>query len=127
MGQSVEVYIRSVTIPPDIESYRHHRMHSHCAPGLAQTTLDLAVLAGRLLEPDSAAVMSVLGRFCQETEREVEVHDVGRFRGRLRALTAGVWRIPTVVVDGEKHVGLSAAKQALRTVGTGSGLECSGV
>jgi hypothetical protein len=113
MVTGVEIYIRSFAIPPDIESYRHHRMHSHCAPGLAQTTLDLAVLTGRLLEPDSAALLAVLGRVHHEVNALLQVYDIGRLRGRLRALTAGVRRVPTVVVDGEKHVGLSAAKQAL--------------
>jgi hypothetical protein len=114
MGQGIEIYIRSFAIPLDIESYRHHRMHSHCAPGLAQTTLDLATLAGRLYEPDSAAILLVLSRVCQDVDASVEVYDVGRLRGRLRALTAWVQKVPTVVVNGKKHVGLNAAKQALQ-------------
>ncbi|MGD1995203.1 MAG: hypothetical protein PVH62_00365 [Anaerolineae bacterium] len=112
----LEVYVKSETVPPDIESYRHHRMHSHCAPGLAQETLRMPGFSGRLLEQASSTLLQALSVAQGRLEGQVEVYDVGRLRGRLKALTAGVWKTPAVIVDGEKHVGLTAAKEALRNL-----------
>jgi hypothetical protein len=112
MERGVQIYVRSYSIPKDVESYRIHRMHSHCAPGLAQTTLDLSGFSGRLLEPDSAELLGDLVAL----DQAVDVYDVGRLRGRLRALSAGVWRTPAVVVGGRRYVGLDAARTALRSL-----------
>lgn len=46
--------------------------------------------------------------------------DLGRLRGRLKGLLAGVWKAPTVVIDGQKHVGLEAARGALHRLGAAS-------
>lgn len=121
MKTAVEIYVKSFSVPADVESYRIHRMHSHCAPGLAEAGLELSSFSGRVLGADSADLMSLLGavqkRWRQQTV-VIQVYDVSRLRGRLKALTVGVWRTPAVVVDGEKHIGLSAAKEALHSLGT---------
>jgi hypothetical protein len=124
MQSRIEVYIKSFSVSQDVESYRIHRMHSHCAPGLAEAGLELSGFSGRVLETDSADLVSLLGAARKRWGQRIpviQVYDVGRLRGRLKAMTAGVWRTPAVVVGGEKHVGLSAARTALYDLGTNNG------
>jgi hypothetical protein len=119
-----QVYIRSFSVPQDVESYRIHRMHSHCAPGLAEAGLELSGFSGRVLEPDSADLLSLLDAARKRWGQRIpaiQVYDVGRLRGRLKAMTAGVWRTPAVVAGRQKHVGLSAARAALHDLGTNNG------
>lgn len=95
-------------------------MHSHCAPSLAEAGLELPGFSGRVLETDSADLLSLLSAVQKRWRRQtlvIRVYDVSRLRGRLKAMTAGVWRTPAIVMDGEKYVGLSAASGALRDLG----------
>ena len=121
MQSRIEIYVKSFSVPQDVESYRIHRMHSHCAPGLAEAGLKLSGFSGRVLEADSAELLSLLGAARKRWGQRIpviQVYDVGRLRGRLKAMTAGVWKTPAVVVGGEKHVGLSAVRTALHDLGT---------
>jgi hypothetical protein len=87
------------------------RQHVACAPELLR--LDSSLLQGRILDSTSAALLATLGEISEEAQGMLEVHDVGRLSGRLRAARCGVRDIPAVVIDGEKHVGLAAARKAL--------------
>ena len=112
----VEVYLKSFPTSRNVELYTYSRHHTYCAPELAELASGL-LDSGRVLRPDSAAVLSVLETVSRQLGQSIQVHDVGRVHGRLKALRAGVWKTPTVVLDGEKHVGCEAAKAALLGLG----------
>jgi hypothetical protein len=112
----VEVYLKSFPVSRNVELYTYSLHHTYCAPELAELASGL-LDSGRVLKPDSAAVLSVLEAAAQRSGQQVQVYDVGQLRGRLKALMAGVWKTPTVVLDGEKHVGPEVAKEALLGLG----------
>jgi hypothetical protein len=117
MKTVVEVYVRSFSIPKDIESLSYAQQHAYCAPGMVERTLGLPGFSGRVLEPDSAEILSLLDAAQKQWGQRtlvIEVYDVGRLRGRLKAMKAGVWRTPAVAVNGEKRVGLPAAREMFR-------------
>jgi hypothetical protein len=60
MKTVVEVYVRSFAIPKDIESLHYAQQHTYCAPGMAERTLGLLGFSDRVLEPDSAELLSLL-------------------------------------------------------------------
>ncbi len=121
MKTVIEVYVKSFSIPKDIESLHYAQEHTYCAPGMTERTLGLSGFSGRVLESGSAELLSCLGaaqKQWRQQNRMIQVYDVGRLRGWLKAIMAGVWRTPTVVVGGDKYAGLTAAREALRDLGT---------
>lgn len=112
MKESVRVYIR--TFPPssrDLELALFSRQHVACAPELLRH--DSSLLGGRILDSGSACLLAMLGDVGEGSARRLELHDVGRFRGRLQAAWSGIWSTPAVVIDGHKHIGLAAARSAI--------------
>ena len=107
MQTAVEVYLRSFSVR-DVDSLMYARQHTICAPDLLRNAT--AALQGRVLDSESAALLP----FLEGLEVQFKVHDLGRLSGRVKALAAGVRRAPTVVVDGQKFVGLAAARTALQ-------------
>jgi hypothetical protein len=59
----------------------------------------------------------MLGALSEQASATLQLHDVGHLRGRLKAAWAGVWQTPAVVIDGQKHVGVVAAREALSALG----------
>ena len=121
MKTKLEVYIKSFSIPPDVESLSHAHRHTHCAPGVAQRTMGLPGFSGRILEPDSAKLLSLLGAAQKQWGQQnqvIQVYDVGRLRGWLKAVMAGVCRTPTVAMGGDKYVGLPAVREMIRDLDT---------
>jgi hypothetical protein len=121
MKTVVEVYVKSFSIPKDIESLHYAQQHTYCAPGMVERTLGLPGFSGRVLEPDSAELLSLLGAAQKQwgqRNQVIQVYDVGRLRGWLKAVMAGVCRTPTVAMGGDKYVGLPAAREMIRDLGT---------
>ncbi len=112
----INVYLKSFGFSQSSELYLYSLQHTYCAPKLAEWSSS-TLGSGRILEPDSAATLPDLEVVAQQPGRQVEIWDLGRLRGRLKGLLAGVWKAPTVVIDGQKHVGLEAAQGALRHLG----------
>ena len=113
MSTPVRVYVKSISISCDIGDISYSQHHAYCAPGMAERSLETLGLRGRILESDSAELLPILDDGRERWGRQIQVCDVGRLPGRLKALMAGVRITPTVVVNGERHVGLAAAKQVL--------------
>jgi hypothetical protein len=114
MVDSVHLFIRSYPTPRNMELALFSRQHVACAPELLQH--DSAGLQGRILDSDSASLLGLLGQLCPGSGVRLELHDVGRLRGWLRATWSGVRQTPAVVVDGHRHLGLAAARDALRAL-----------
>ena len=117
MKARLEVYIRSYGISADVESYHYARQHTYCAPGMLEQALRMPGFRGRILERDSLELLPDLEAAQKRWGRHIRAYDLGRLGGRLKALAAGVWKTPAVVVGGRKHVGLAAAREALRGLG----------
>ena len=123
MKTMAEVYVKSFVPHSDTAGYVHALQHPYCAPGMADQALGrMLQFSGRVLPPDDSAILPDLDAALQRWGQQMRVYDVGRLTGRLKALTAGVRETPTVVMDGEKHVGLPAARDALRGLSGGGGL-----
>jgi hypothetical protein len=111
MTQLVEIHIQSFSMPRDLDAALFAQQHVACAPDLLrQHSCDLE---GRVPDASSASLLSSLDADLVRSGGQIQMHDVGRFRGRLRAALAGIRETPTVVLDGQNHVGLAAARKAL--------------
>jgi len=122
MNTVIKVYVKSFSIPKDIESLHYAQQHTYCAPGMTEMTLGRSGFSGRVLESDSAELLSILGaaqRRWGQQDQVIQVYDVGRLRGRLKAIAAGVWRTPAIIVGEDKYIGLTAAEKAFGDLGAG--------
>jgi len=113
---TVAVFIKSFAMPRDIETMHEARYHSWCAPGMADRLISLPGLGGRMLEPPSAEIFSELATILDGNVERIQVYDVGRPGGWLRALLAGAWKTPAVIRKGKRYLGLAAARGELRNL-----------
>lgn len=114
MTKQIEVFIQSFPIAPDIEEYRHAGAHTYCAPGMTEGIRGLSGFKGRILSEDSAELWPDIQAACERYRGSIRIHDAERIRGRVQALKSLVFKFPAVVVDGERHAGVAAAREALR-------------
>jgi hypothetical protein len=112
----IEVFVRSYPIARDIEEYRHAGAHTYCAPGMSDGLRGLAGFKGRIFDEHSAQLWSDVLEVRQRVGERVRIHDVERITGRLHAIKSFVWKAPAVVIDGERHLGMPAACEALRRI-----------
>lgn len=116
-SQGVQVYIRSRVIAGQLTSLMYsYDLHYHLEQnyrGVYDTLRAQGWMKGRALDERTAALLSLVERVAERLGG-VEVYDVSSFRGRVKALWSGVWRVPTVVVEGERHVGAEKSEKALR-------------
>lgn len=110
----VQVFIKSEGIPKDIESIQDAHHHTYCAPGMTSRVMGLSDFDGRIVEPACAPLLSDLSTLPDEWAEHILIYDLGRLHGRLKAALAGIWKTPAIIVAGEKHIGLPAARRALR-------------
>ncbi len=116
MPPRVNIYLKSIAIARDLGEFRHAGQHTYCAPRMMDGVRGMPGFRGRLLTPESDELLSELN-VCGETWQEhITVHDVGCFRGLLKALNAGIWKTPCVIDDDVKYVGLNAEREALRSL-----------
>jgi hypothetical protein len=116
MTKRIEVFIRSYPVARDIEEYRHAGAHTYCAPGMSEGIRGLTGFKGRVLEKTSAELWSDISAVRERLGEFVHIHDVERIPGRLQAIISFVWKVPAVVIDGERYVGVPAAREALRRI-----------
>lgn len=112
----IDVFIRSYPIARDIEEYRHAGAHTYCAPGMSDGIRGLTGFKGRIFDEQSAQLWSDILEVRQRMGERVRIHDVERLTGRLHAIKSFVWKAPAVVVDSERHLGMPAAREALRQI-----------
>ena len=60
---------------------------------------------GRVLSEENSAVLQRILEVIKTTSEEIRIYDVSRWRDKLEALFGGIRKTPTIVIDGEKHVG----------------------
>ncbi len=121
MSASIDVYVRSRVIPSDLTalmySYDCHYYFEQNYRGIYHWLRERGWSKGRVFEQDSADLLFFLVEVVKLGGERARVHDLGQWRGRVRALLAGVRRTPAVVVAGRRYVGLAAAREALRRLG----------
>jgi hypothetical protein len=109
----VSVYIRSNHVVLGRQKLHDAALNSGGgACNQTSTYLINDAVQDRLLEPDSMEIVQAAQRLPRASE-SVQYVDVGYPGGWLRASLAGVWQIPTVVVNGVKYRGAIKARRAL--------------
>jgi hypothetical protein len=116
MTSMIDVFIKSLSVPSDLDEFRHSGQHTYCAPGMTEGLRGMTGFSGRLLDQESAELLPNLKSLGERYGDRLRIYDVGRFRGLLKAMSAGVWKTPAIIVEGEKHLGLEAVKAAISTL-----------
>jgi len=117
----IELYIKSLSPVTDYRYLSLVEGNPCCAPNVISNML--SEFQGRTLDPESAALLHLLEPLRPRLGKNLRVFDVGKLPGWLKAMLAGVWATPAVVLDGEKHLGFTAASQVLAARGVSGSAE----
>jgi hypothetical protein len=112
----IEIYVRSFSLADNIDALIYGARHTICAPELLQD--EAAQFKGRVLEPESAALLSDLAVHIHQKQNEIRIVDTGRLRGRLEALKNGIRKTPAVIHNGKVHVGLANSRTVVQNLVT---------
>jgi hypothetical protein len=113
----IQVFLRSTLISSQLISLHysydyHYYMEAHFR-GSYHWLRDQGFSKGRIFEPDSAALLPVLDKVMAAFGPTVRIYDLSTIKGRTRSFRSGVRKTPSVVIGGEKHLGLEDARLAL--------------
>jgi hypothetical protein len=91
----------------DVETYREMSTHSYCAPGVWTGLLKglESKFNGRVLSSEDVEVLERLKTLGEKCEDQVKVYDVSRVTDRIKALSRGVRKTPTIIIQGKKYQG----------------------
>lgn len=117
----IEIFVHSFSTYMDVETCRDMVQHPMCAPEATEGLVHEALInfKGRLFsQEDSLALERVLD-IADKTGKSVKIYDVSRVTDNFRALRHGIFKTPTVMINGKRYDGL---KDILRAISAGSNL-----
>lgn len=115
MKKKVEVYLKTYSIPGNIEEYTHASSHTYCAPDMIDGVRGQSGFKGRIVKAECKELLSEVKSNLKKNQ-DIVLYDVGRSQGLIKAITAGVWKTPAVIINGEKYIGQNAAMTALHSL-----------
>jgi hypothetical protein len=97
----------------NVETLRGMSTHSYCAPGLWTGLLkgSESKFKGRILPSEDVEVLERLKTLGDKCDDEVKVYDVSRVTDRIKALSRGVRKTPTIIILGKKYEGEKEIQQ----------------
>jgi hypothetical protein len=104
----IEVFVHSLSVYKDIDLAKEMSQHGYCDTGTATRASEIfsSKFKGRLFSTDDWTVLQRLSESEKIETEKIKVYDTSRPIDRLKALSQGIWKTPTIIVNGEKHVGL---------------------
>jgi hypothetical protein len=111
----IELFVRSLSVYKDIDLAKEMSQHGYCDASTATRASEIfsSKFKGRLFSTDDWAVLQRLSESEKLKTEKIKVYDTSRPIDRLKALSQGVWKTPTIVTNGEKHVGLDKCMDIL--------------
>jgi hypothetical protein len=100
----------------DVETCRDMAPHSYCASGTTEELVSFASkLKGRLLSQEDSMVLERVSQISNVAKESIKIYDLSRMTDYFRAMKRGIGKTPTILINGEKFVGLGPVLQALST------------
>jgi len=109
----IEVFVHSHDKYVDIGFYREMSYHWEC--GLDQWAKAglQKLFKGRILSGEELTILERVLEKAQEKNQKIKIYDISRIVDRVRAMKRGVMKTPTVIIDEERHQGLSEILEAI--------------
>jgi hypothetical protein len=97
----------------DVETLREMSTHPYCAPGVWTGLLKglESKFKGRVLPSEDGEVLERFKTLGEKCDDEVMVYDVSKITDRIKALSKGIRKTPTVIIQGKKYEGVKEIRQ----------------
>jgi hypothetical protein len=111
----IEVFVCSHSMDVDVDTLREMSSHSYCYPGLGSALLKglESKFKGRILSSEDNEVLERFKTLGEKCDDEVKVYDVSRATDRIKALSRGIRKTPTIINQGKKYEGIKEIQQWL--------------
>jgi hypothetical protein len=97
----------------DVDTLREMSAHSFCYPGLGSALLKglESKFKGRILSSEDSEVLEKIKTLGEKCDDKVKVYDISRATDRIKALSKGILKTPTLINQGKKYEGVKEIQQ----------------
>jgi hypothetical protein len=113
----IEIFARSFSTYMDVETCRDMVQHPMCAPEATEGLVHEALLnfKGRLFSQEDFLALERVLNIADKTDKSVKMYDVSRVTDNFKALRHGIFKTPTLIMNGKRYDGLKDILCAIST------------
>jgi len=113
----IEIFVRSFSTYMDVETCRDMVQHPMCAPEATEGLVHEALLnfKGRLFSQEDFLALERVLDIADKTGKSVKMYDVSRVTDNFKALRHGIFKTPTLIMNGKRYDGLKDILCAIST------------
>jgi len=117
VNMPIEIFVRSFSTYMDVETCRDMVQHPMCAPEATEGLVHEALLnfKGRLFSQEDFLALERVLDIADKTGKSVKMYDVSRVTDNFKALRHGIFKTPTLIMNGKRYDGLKDILCAIST------------
>jgi len=104
----IELFVHSASTYVDVGTIREMSEHAVCAPDIAPALIKnlQSKFKGRILPSDDSKALELTAQLSKLFQEEIKIYDISHASHRLKAAKQGIFKTPTLIIQGKKYVGI---------------------
>ena len=97
-----------------VRSEKHYQeVHPTHAQATWYSSSDKKLYIGIFLDSRQKQIVSIIGKYAEENEIKLEIHDIADKTARKKARKMGIWRVPALMIGQHKFSKLTSDEKSL--------------